>query len=78
MATIDKSRVIAVISDASSKINREYVLSTSAEGREWLKEGKKANTILLIDDGVRAVTCVTDLTSRTIESRLDTEYYLNI
>lgn len=76
MVTLDKFKVIAVV-NASGEINEEF-LSSSDEGGEWIKNGKERSAIVLEDGGGEVVAHVTDLTLKTIESRLDNEYYLNI
>lgn len=73
---LDKFKVVAII-NASGEINEEF-LSTCDEAREWLKNGKKPSAIVISDDGNKTVTHVTDLTLKTIENRLDNEYFPNI
>ena len=76
MVALDRFKVIAVI-NASGEINEEF-LSSSDEGREWIKDGRKPSAIVLQDGGSRVMVHVTDLAHKTIESRLNSEYFPNI
>ena len=77
MATLDKFKVIAVINNADSDVNKDFV--TRALGKEeWQNSSKKANAVVLEDRGGEVMVHVTELTSKTVRTRLDSEYYLNI
>ena len=77
MVTLDKFKVIAVINNADSDVNKEF-LSRSLEKGEWQSGSKKANAVVLEDRGGEVVVHVSELASKTIRTRLDSEYYLNI
>lgn len=77
MVALDRFKVIAVVGIENSEINEEF-LKNHEEGRDWLKSGKKSGAIVLEDNVGEIEVHVTDLSPRTIESRLQDEYYPNI
>ena len=73
---LDKRKIVAVINYADSSINKEFLLSTS-EGRRILKSHGGAKSLFIMQDCDEKVIA-SDLSTRTIESKLNDKFYLNI
>ena len=73
---LDKRKIVAVINYADSSINKEFLLSTS-EGRRIIKSHDTINALFITSDGESQVVA-SDLSTRTIESKLNDKFYLNI